>query len=110
MAVLVRHHVAGMDSAAYDQAASQLTSPLKQQPGFVYHVAFADSGGFTVSEIWESEPARPLVRGAGQAERACRDRCRGDRRPQHRDAVAPPACPRQPFEPPTQGSDRSVTH
>lgn len=55
MAVLVRHHVAGMDRAAYDQTAPQLTAQLKQQPGFVYHVAFADSGGFTVSEIWESQ-------------------------------------------------------
>ena len=54
MAVLIRHHAAGMDEATYDRASSQLIPQLKQQPGFVYHVAFADSGGFTVSEIWES--------------------------------------------------------
>jgi heme-degrading monooxygenase HmoA len=43
-----------MDMAGYDQAASQLTPRLKQQPGFLYHVAFAESDGLTVSEIWES--------------------------------------------------------
>jgi heme-degrading monooxygenase HmoA len=52
--VLFRHHVAGMDTAAYDQAASQLIPQLKQQPGFVYHVAFAMPDGLMVSEIWES--------------------------------------------------------
>ena len=55
MAVLIRHHVAGMDEAAYDQAASQLVPLLKQQSDFLYHVAFAASEGFTVSEIWESQ-------------------------------------------------------
>jgi heme-degrading monooxygenase HmoA len=54
MAMLYRHHVAGMDVATYDQVSSQLIPRLKEQPGFVYHVAFADSDGLTVSEIWES--------------------------------------------------------
>jgi heme-degrading monooxygenase HmoA len=53
--VLFRHHVAGMDAAAYDQASSQLIPQLKRQPGFLYHVAFAESDSFTVSEIWESK-------------------------------------------------------
>jgi heme-degrading monooxygenase HmoA len=43
-----------MDVGAYDQVASQLLPELKRQPGFIYHVAFADSDGLTVSEIWES--------------------------------------------------------
>jgi heme-degrading monooxygenase HmoA len=55
VAVLFRHHVTGMDAATYDQAASQLAPQLKEQPGFLYHAAFADSDGFTVSEIWESK-------------------------------------------------------
>lgn len=55
MAVLVRHHVAGGDLAIYDESGSQLIPQLKQQPGFLYHVAFAESDGFTVSEIWESQ-------------------------------------------------------
>jgi hypothetical protein len=54
MATLFRHHSTGMDLAAYDEISSQLIPQLKQQPGFVYHVAFADSDGLTVSEIWES--------------------------------------------------------
>jgi hypothetical protein len=54
VALLFRHRVAGMDEATYDQAASQLIPQLTQQPGFLYHVAFAESGGFTVSELWES--------------------------------------------------------
>jgi heme-degrading monooxygenase HmoA len=54
MAVLFRHHAVGMDLATYDEVSSQLIPQLKQQPGFVYHVAFADSDGLTVSEIWES--------------------------------------------------------
>lgn len=54
MPVLIRHHVAGMDAATYDQAASQLIPQLKQQAGFMYHVAFATPDGMTVSEIWES--------------------------------------------------------
>ena len=55
MAVLFRHHSAGMDLAAYDQVSPQLTPRLKEQPGFIYHVAFATSDGLTVSEIWESK-------------------------------------------------------
>jgi heme-degrading monooxygenase HmoA len=54
VAVLYRHHVRGMDASQYDQASQQLLPALKQQPGFQYHVAFASSDGFTVSEIWET--------------------------------------------------------
>jgi heme-degrading monooxygenase HmoA len=54
MAVLFRHHSVGMDLATYDEASAQLLPQLKQQPGFVYHVAFMESDGLTVSEIWES--------------------------------------------------------
>jgi heme-degrading monooxygenase HmoA len=55
MAVLFRHHAAGADAAAtYDQVSPQLTPALRQQPGFIYHVAFAEADGFTVSELWES--------------------------------------------------------
>ena len=55
MAVFFRHHAAGMDAATYDQASSQLIPRLKQQPGFMYHFAFATSDGMIVSEIWESK-------------------------------------------------------
>ncbi len=54
MAVLYRHHVAGADVATYDQVSTQLIPQLKQQSGFIYHVAFGTPDGFTVSEIWES--------------------------------------------------------
>jgi heme-degrading monooxygenase HmoA len=56
MAVLVRHHATEGDPAAvYDQVIPQVAPLLKQQPGFIYHVAFATSDGFTVSELWESK-------------------------------------------------------
>jgi hypothetical protein len=54
MAVLVRMTVAGMDQATYDQASAQLTALVKQQPGFIMHVAYPSPGGFSVGEIWES--------------------------------------------------------
>ena len=54
MAVLVRMTVAGMDAAGYDQAAMQLGSLVKKQPGFIMHVAYPSAGGFTVGEVWES--------------------------------------------------------
>jgi hypothetical protein len=54
MAVLVRMTAAGMDSATYDQASSQLSSLVKKQPGFMMHVAYPSPGGFSVGEVWES--------------------------------------------------------
>ena len=54
MAVLVRMTAAGMDQATYDQAAAQLVALMKQQPGFIMHVAYPSPGGFSVGEIWES--------------------------------------------------------
>ena len=43
-----------MGEEVYDQTSPNLIPQLKQQPGFMYHVAFATSDGMTVSEIWES--------------------------------------------------------
>ncbi len=54
MPVLYRHRARGMEPSQYDQASSQLLEQLKQQPGFMYHVAFESPEGFTVSEVWES--------------------------------------------------------
>jgi heme-degrading monooxygenase HmoA len=54
MAVLVRMTAAGMDTAAYDQAATQLAPLMQKHPGFIMHVAYPSPGGFTVGEIWES--------------------------------------------------------
>jgi heme-degrading monooxygenase HmoA len=54
MTVLVRMTMAGMDAAAYDQAAGQLGPLVTKQPGFIMHVAYPSPGGFTVGEVWES--------------------------------------------------------
>ena len=54
MPVLYRHHVPGMTGERYDQVSTELLPKLKQQPGFLYHVAFSEGDGLTVSEIWES--------------------------------------------------------
>jgi heme-degrading monooxygenase HmoA len=77
MAVLVRMTVTGMDAATYDHASAQLMPLVKQQPGFIMHVAYPGPEGFTVGEIWESrgqyetffnEYVKPNVPGEVQAE------------------------------------------
>jgi hypothetical protein len=55
MAVLIRHRAAGMGPADYDQLSPPLLAQLKQAPGFVLHVAFEDSNGFCVAEIWDTK-------------------------------------------------------
>ena len=55
MAILVRNRPQGLDASQYDQIAPPLIEMLKRQPGFVLHVAFEDSRGFCVAEIWESK-------------------------------------------------------
>jgi heme-degrading monooxygenase HmoA len=55
MPVLIRHRVAGMTPAQYDEILPPLLAKEKTQPGFVFHAAFLDDGKFTVSEIWESQ-------------------------------------------------------
>lgn len=55
MPVLVRHTTVGMDTATYDQVAPKLIDLLKQQPGFIMHVAYQSGGDLIVSELWESQ-------------------------------------------------------
>ena len=55
MAVLIRHRAAGITPAQYDQISPPLLADLKDEPGFVLHVAYEDSQGFCVAEIWETK-------------------------------------------------------
>jgi hypothetical protein len=55
MAVLIRHRAQGLGAADYDRLSSPLVDQVKQAPGFVLHVAFEDSKGFCVAEIWDSQ-------------------------------------------------------
>jgi quinol monooxygenase YgiN len=55
MAVLIRHRPQGLTSADYDRIGPSLVASLKQQPGFVLHVAYEDPEGFVVGEVWESQ-------------------------------------------------------
>ena len=55
MAVLVRHRSPELSLAQYDEISPPIVEKLKLQPGFVLHVAFEDSQGFCVAEIWESQ-------------------------------------------------------
>ena len=55
MAVLIRHRAAGITPAQYDQISPPLLAELKDHPGFVLHVAFEDSQGFCVAEIWDTK-------------------------------------------------------
>jgi quinol monooxygenase YgiN len=54
MAVLIRHR-APVTSAQYDEISPPLLEAIKKEPGFVLHVAFEDSQGFCVAEIWETQ-------------------------------------------------------
>jgi len=55
MAVLIRHRAAGMTLANYDELSPPLLEAIKSAPGFKLHVAFEDSQGLCVAEIWESK-------------------------------------------------------
>jgi hypothetical protein len=55
MAVLIRHRAAGITLEQYDEISPPLIELVKQQPGFVLHVAFEDSQGACVAEVWETK-------------------------------------------------------
>jgi hypothetical protein len=55
MAVLIRHRTEGLTMADYDKISPPLVELVKQQPGFVLHVAYEDSQGPCVAEIWETK-------------------------------------------------------
>ena len=55
MAVLIRHRAEGMTLAQYDEISPPLLEEIKKEPGFILNVAFEDSQGFCVAEIWESQ-------------------------------------------------------
>ena len=55
MVVLIRSRPQGLTSADYDRIAPPLVETLKQQAGFVLHVAYEDPQGFVVGEVWESQ-------------------------------------------------------
>jgi hypothetical protein len=55
MAVLIRHRAQGMTPEQYDEISPPLVEQVKRQPGFKLHVAFVDSQGFCVAEIWDSQ-------------------------------------------------------
>jgi quinol monooxygenase YgiN len=44
-----------MTLANYDELSPPLVEAIKSAPGFVLHVAFEDSQGLCVAEIWESQ-------------------------------------------------------
>ena len=55
MAVLIRHRAAGLTMDDYDRISPSLVEQVKKAPGFVLHVAFEDSQGTCVAEIWDSQ-------------------------------------------------------
>lgn len=55
MAVLIRHRTQGLGPDDYDRLSPPLVEQLKKQPGFKLHVAFEDSQGLCVAEIWDSQ-------------------------------------------------------
>ena len=55
MPVVIRHRSDALNAELYDQVSGPLLESVKVQSGFLYHVAFEDSQGFCVSEIWETQ-------------------------------------------------------
>ena len=55
MTVLIRHRAAGLTLDDYDRISPPLVEQIKKAPGFVLHVAFEDSQGPCVAEVWESK-------------------------------------------------------
>lgn len=55
MPVLIRHRSAQISPGLYDQISGPLLEGVKSQPGFILHVAFEDSQGFCVAELWETQ-------------------------------------------------------
>ena len=51
-----------MDPAACDRVSPEILEELKDQPGFLLHVALPGPEGIVVTEIWESQEQRHLVR------------------------------------------------
>ena len=54
MAVPIRHR-APITAAQYDEMSPPLLEEIKKAPGLVLHVAFEDSQGFCVAEVWEKK-------------------------------------------------------
>ena len=54
MAILAKMIANGMDEAAYDRLSVYLSKLLKEEPGFITHVAYPGSAGFYVEEVWQS--------------------------------------------------------
>lgn len=55
MAVLIRHRAPGITLETYDEISPPLIELVKKQPGFMLHVAFEDSQGPCVAEVWETK-------------------------------------------------------
>jgi quinol monooxygenase YgiN len=55
MTVLIRHRAAGLTMDDYDRISPSLVEQVKKAPGFVLHVAFEDSQGPCVAEVWDSQ-------------------------------------------------------
>jgi heme-degrading monooxygenase HmoA len=55
MAVVVIADIPGMTSEMYRQVVDQVRDQLKTAPGFVAHAGTPTSGGFRVTEIWNSQ-------------------------------------------------------
>ena len=48
MAILAKMIANGMDEAAYDRLSVYLFKLLRQEPGFIMHMAYSGSAGFYV--------------------------------------------------------------
>jgi len=44
-----------MDTATYDEVSPPLIEKLKQQPGFLLHIAYQSGDDLIVGELWESQ-------------------------------------------------------
>lgn len=57
MAILMRQEVPGMTTGQFDAIFAPLLDQIKTFPGFIANASGPLSGGYQVSEVWESQEA-----------------------------------------------------
>ncbi|MBF6590631.1 MAG: antibiotic biosynthesis monooxygenase [Ktedonobacterales bacterium] len=57
MAILMRQEAPGMTTDQFEASFAPLLEQLKSFPGFIANASGSTSGGYQVTEVWESQEA-----------------------------------------------------
>ena len=90
VSVLSTTVIAGLDADTYDHIIAKLGPALRTAPGFRSHLAYADTPGWTVVEVWDSEAELSLLRCERQTESCAGYDAHHHRGPQHPGVVSAP--------------------